>query len=305
MKVNFSQIIVKQIGFPSVTTTFIINVLKDSPGYRRDRVAIHGIEITISLRLLIVWGIDVNKLDENTIIRIAFPFVEKIIKEKLRDKTLSVSQEYQLTTENQESEYPYDLKKIPSIEDIRKTIYEIEDTTLNIGSQIATNLIADKIITIRDNINAIFYEKYKQNLLKLVQERNILYLFRKIDSNESFTYFIATLGNLATDINKEILFDILELKKNDTGSIQLLEKYLKLDTENETDTIISILKNINRIRQGFPIHTDKSRIIEALKYFRIDYPPENFNDSKNILMENYKIALEKLLISIKFLINAP
>ena len=69
MKVNFSQIIVKQIGFPSVTTTFIINVLKDSPGYRRDRVAIHGIEITISLRLLIVWGIDVNKLDENTIIR--------------------------------------------------------------------------------------------------------------------------------------------------------------------------------------------------------------------------------------------
>lgn len=299
MKIDLINIDIIPRFIPSVKVSFEFQITKSNPGYLKDSISNTKIIIAISDYLLIKWGFDFRSIDSNDVIRLSFPFAEKILREKILDQTVSEREEYQLTTENQDDNYPYDFEKIPTFENLSNFSFEIKDLNFDIGTQIATNLLADKIITLRDNINALFYEKYKENLLKLVQERNILYLFRKIDTNENFTYFIATLGNLVTDLNKDILFKILRLKKSDIGSINLLSEYLKLDTINKTEVIVDSFRKINKIRQGFPIHTDKTGIIKALKHFGIEYPINDFNKSKDILLENYMNTLEVLLESVK------
>jgi hypothetical protein len=58
--------------------------------------------------------------------------------------------------------------------------------------------------------------------------------------------------------------------------------------------LIDVFRNIIRIRQGFPIHSDKAGIISSLKYFELKYPIEDFSSAWKIILFNYRDALKEL-----------
>lgn len=267
---------------------------EESDGFLKDTIDEYWLKITVSLYALMGWGVSDN-IDEDNLIKITFPFAVRFITERIKDGTLKEFEEIIISRENNFFPYPYDLNKIDKIEG-----YEIEfkGEKTDIGKRIETNLIADSIIELRDNINALIYYKNKCILLKLGQERNILSLFRTIDNQEQFTYAIATLGNLVNDLNVDFLRKITMNTSDDIKPISLLELFLKVieDTPNKS---IETFRVINRIRQGFPIHTDKTEIIKNLKKVGISYPIENHNEAWRHLLEYYKDGLGDLLVKIK------
>jgi len=65
--------------------------------------------------------------------------------------------------------------------------------------------------------------------------------------------------------------------------------------DDESNLIIEPLRNINRIRQGFPTHSDLTGVVRSLRFFNIDYPVENYNEAWRKLIERHREVLEKLL----------
>ena len=277
-----------------VAVDFRLKYFKKNKGYLRDESSESWFKVTLTRFALIEWGMMEN-LDEEKLIKLTFPFAIEWISQRVKDGTLKEFEEKVISTEDKINPYPFDINKIEKI-----VGYEIifSENQVDIGTRIQTNLIADTIIETRDNINAIIYSKHNENLLKLGQERNILNLFRSIDNRDQFTYAISTLGNLVNDLNPKLLRKITLNKEKEVKSFVLLQEFLdKID--NEGNEIIDIFKTINRIRQGFPIHTDKSGVIKNLKAFNIDYPILDHNMVWQILLEKYKTGLIKLLEKIK------
>lgn len=273
---------------------FYANYVLPSKGFRKDEISEHWIRIILTQYAILGWGF--GEIPNNgLLIKIAFPFAIELISEKVKDGTLKDYEEKIISRGIDTMSYPYDLDKINKVEG-----YEIDfpQEDFDIGKRIETNKIADSIIELRDNINALIYSKRKDILLKLGQERNILSLFRRIDNSEQFAYAISTLGNLVNDINTDLLKILIKDVESDKKPFQLLEIFLT-QIDSEPFNTVDIFRTINRIRQGFPIHTDKTDIIIALKKFDIDYPIEDYNKAWQIISENYRLALAGILDKIK------
>ena len=82
-------------------------------------------------------------------------------------------------------------------------------------------------------------------------------------------------------------------KNENDGSISILEKYL-LQKEKNKFELINIFRKINRIRQGFPIHTDKAGILSSLMYFGLRYPITDFSNAWKTILINYRNGLKEL-----------
>ena len=275
------------------TVDFSLSYIENKNGFLKDIETYHVFRIHISRVALINWGFR-NVMFNSDAIRIAFPFAVEFAYDKVKDGTLKDFEEFRITVSEGYDTYLYDLDKIKP-EEIDGYEIKFENHVTTIDQKIETNKIADSIITCRDSINAIVHDKHKNILLKLTQERSLLHLFRSVNNEEEFKYAISALANLATDMNLELLKEITgENKKSELKSIGLLEKLLT-SIDDESDIIIEPLRNINRIRQGFPTHSDLAGVIKSLKYFNINYPVEDYNEAWNILIENYKKLLTKLL----------
>lgn len=277
-----------------MSVDFKISYFKENKGYLKDVNVDCRFKVTMTQFALIQWGL-IDNINEEKLIKVAFPFAVKWISERVTDGTLKEFEEKIISTEDQINPYPFDIQKIDKI-----VGYEIIFTAdqIDIGTRIQTNMIADSIIELRDNINALIYSKHRDNLLKLNQERNILNLFRKIDNREQFTYAISTLGNLANDLNTNLLKKLTGNTDENAKSFFLLDQFLKT-IDNEENQSVEIFRTINRIRQGFPIHTDKAGIIENLRKFKINYPIIEHDETWQVLLEKYKIGLSELLFKIK------
>ena len=273
---------------------FMVSYFKESDGLLKNIKLECLFKITFTDFALAQWGV-LGDITATNLIKLSFPFAVEWISERVKDRTLKEFEEKIISTEDDINPYPFDIEKIEKIEG-----YEITfaNNNIDIGTRIITNKIADNIIELRDNINAIIYNKHRDNLLVLVQERNILNLFRKIDNREQLSYAISTLGNLVTDLNTKLLKKITQNKDKEIKSLELLDLFLGT-IEKDQNQIIDILKTINRIRQGFPVHSDKTGIIDNLKKFDISYPIVDYDRTWQILLENYNLALSELLEKIK------
>lgn len=91
----------------------------------------------------------------------------------------------------------------------------------------------------------------------------------------------------------------MELVNNhtDNKSINLFEEFLiKEFSNNYEESIIKIFRHINRLRMSYPIHSDQvDGIIEALKYFNLVYPIDDFTKAWKTILIQYKKSLEILL----------
>lgn len=293
-KITFISAKFGQTLVNGLSVDFTIKYYKENKGLLKDITQDCWFKVTLTRFALIEWGL-LNDINEEKLIKLTFPFAVEWLTERVKDGTLKEFEEKIISTEDRINPYPFDIQKIERIEGFEVIFSENNE---DIGKRIQTNLIADTIIELRDNINALIYSKNKDILLKLGQERNILNLFRIIDNREQFSYAVSTLGNLVNDLNSDLLRKITGNKDKETKSFVLLEEFLN-SIDSEPNDTIEIFKTINRIRQGFPIHTDKTEIIKNLKKFGIEYPILDHNETWLILTERYKYGLSELLTKIK------
>ena len=250
--------------------------------------------VIISDQLSINWGFRFwsqrPELDYPNLIKILLQYTKDYIIEKLKEGTLNDYEELVLFTTTHPEMHPYNPDNLIDTENAE---FEVEIGQKTIGQEIKENKLAASIIEHRDIINAIFYKAQKSKLLLLNEERNLLDFFKTAISEEEFSHRISSLGEVARNLNVEILRKLTGISDKEIRSVQLLKSFFEQNNVNG-DKIIEILKNIGRARQGYPIHSDITGVIEGLAYFKINYPINNYEEAWLILLNEYLSALRQL-----------
>jgi hypothetical protein len=214
---------------------------------------------------------------------------DKII-EKLKEGTLTDSEELILLTTTHPSTSPYNPDNLIEPQNAE---FEIEIGQKMLIEEIKENKLAASIIETRDKINAIFYERHKEKLLLLNEERNLLDFFKTAKTEEEFSHRLASLGQVSRYLNVSILRKLIGETDTQIGSVVVLEKFLQfIGTPNRT--ITDNLKQIGRVRQGYPMHTDLAGVVQGYKYFGLQYPVENYETTWTALLNYYLTSLKQL-----------
>lgn len=285
--------VVQQSYANGIAVDFEIEHLKGEKDFLKDELFHATFRILFSGFTLNRWNF--NNLTDKKVIMLAFPYAVKTITNRIQDGTLKDFEEEIISIDTSGPTYPFDINKIEKVIGYE---FEIENQEQIISTRIEQNVLANEIIVLRDNINVLIHSKTKDTLFRLGQERSILYLFRKVKTEEQLTYAIASLANLVTDLNIQLLKKIAPEPKEGDKSLTLLEKFLN-SVENDNIELLGNLKNINRLRQAFPIHSDKADIVKTLKKFGIEYGDKDYNKIWNILITKYRDSLKLMLTLIK------
>ena len=151
------------------------------------------------------------------------------------------------------------------------------------------NLHADKLFLATAGISlksGLTYPSISDLVVKkaMIEAANCVYLLA--DSTKIGKSALASLGALS-------LVDYLITDK-EIKSISLLEKYLSIISQDSTQ-VTDILRHINRLRQGYPIHGDfVNNLFESYKFLDIQYPIQNYKHAWKIILFKYKQSLEIL-----------
>ena len=268
---------------------------------QKSRTLQYVIKVGCTSTLAACWGPEFDWLRGNNVsnpnfIKVLFEYGKRHVVQKLKDGDLSEREELILNTSNTETTCPFD----PSfIEDPFGALIEVELAGHQLMQEATFLQLASSIIDTRDNINAIFHSIHKEKLIVLREERDLLQLLRDAVSQEEFFYRLSALANAATGFNIIILRQITGNTNPQIKSIGLLENYLN-DLSVPSSAIISTLRSINSMRQGYPVHGDRAKgVLEAHKYFSLNYPVIDFSNAWKTLLLHYLNSLQSLLEIIK------
>ncbi len=252
------------------------------------------IEVSISGDLCIDWGIQIWSLqpdkEYSTLAKILLQFAKDKIIEKLKEGTLNEHEVLILLPTTHPSTSPYNPDNLI---DLKYAEYEIEVGQSTLHEEIKENKLAASIIEVRDRINVIFHEKYKEKLLLLNEERNLRDFFKSAKTEEEFSHRVASLGQVSRYMNVSILRKLTNETNTKIGSIALLKIFLQ-SRGKLNKTIIDTFIQIGRIRQGYPIHTDTAGVVKGYKYFGLQYPIEDFESSWTTILNQYLTSLKQL-----------
>lgn len=251
----------------------------------------YSLKIGITGRMDAAW----RAKDENfNLMKVLFEFGKRHVIQKLKDQTLQEKEELIISSNTHPDNCPFDSSKLDYPND--KWI-EIKLENEPIMKQEEFSDLAAFIIDTRDNINTLFHKLHNDKLFFLDQERDLLQLFRNAQSPEEYIFRITSLRNIITNINVTKLIEIINDNQTDNKSINLFERYLKKEfSKNYEESIIKTFRHINRLRMSYPIHSDQlDGVIEALKYFGLIYPIDDFTNAWKIILTHYKKSLEILL----------
>jgi hypothetical protein len=228
------------------------------------------------------------------LMKVLFEFGKRHVIQKLKDKTIQEKEELIISSTTHPDNCPFDSSRIDYPND--KWI-EIKLENEPIMKQEEFSDLAAFIIDTRDNINTLFHKLHNDKLFFLHQERDLLQLFRNAQSPEEYIFRVNSLRNIIISINVTKLIEIVNDNQTDNKSINLFERYLKKEfSKDYEDSIIKIFRHINRLRMSYPIHSDKvDGIIEALKYFGLIYPIDDFTNAWKTILTHYRNSLEILL----------
>ncbi len=247
----------------------------------------HKIRMGVSGTLYSCW-----QLKDSDLIKVLFEYGKRHIIQKLKDGALSEKEELMLHTGNADTPCPFDPTRIPEPEGAS---FQIDIGTKKLMEDSNLLQLASSIIDLRDNINALFHQKNGEKLFTIVEERDLLQFFRDAASQEEFFYRLCALSNAVTNLNVSVLRKITGIVDTQKKSISLLEVYLKQNNIDD-ETIINTFRNINKMRQGYPVHCDQVEgVLDSHRYFRLEYPIKNFSDAWRSLSLNYLDALQRLL----------
>ncbi len=265
------------------------------------------IVIGISGTLNSMWG-----LSENNLRKVLFEYGKRHVETMISEGTLANQTELQLTTFGAPAQCPFDPDRIDLFFD---SPLEYSFSSENPLSNAEPTSIAFQIVDLRDSINAIFGEQFKGRLLTLPQERHLVELFKSCDGNEEFAYRIASLGGLSTSIESKTMKathrksksepkkpnEKVSKRQGELKPLGLLGGFLRdrysIDKTNE---VMDVLQNFNKLRRMYPIHTDSAKgVLEAYRFFEIEYPISDHNYVWQKLLEKYRDCLKILLDLLK------
>lgn len=253
-----------------------------------------AIKVSISGSLCVGWGFQIwsNQPDKDysNLAKILLQYGKNKIIEKLKEGTLNDNEELILLTTTHPSTSPYNPDNLIEPQNAE---FEIEVGQKMLSEEIKENKLAASIIETRDRINAIFYEKHKEKLLLLNEERNLLDFFKTAKTEEEFSHRLASLGQVSRHMNVSILRKLTSETDTQIGSVALLEKFLQF-IGKPNKTITDNLKQIGRVRQGYPMHTDLTGVVQGYKYFGLQYPVENYETTWTALLNHYLTSLKQL-----------
>jgi hypothetical protein len=256
------------------------------------RSSFHSIKVAVTRTLSSCWGF----ITDDELHRVMFEYGKRHVVQKILDGTLGEFEELDLHTANAECPCPFDPEKI---ENPIGAIVKLESTTKKIMEDPSFLQLASSIIDARDNINAIFHQNHKEKLILLGEERDLLQFFRDAQSEEEFFFRLTALANAATKLNITCLRKLTGITDTQVKSIQLLECYLN-NFNGPTHHIIDTLRNINKLRQSYPVHGDRSKgVLQAYTFFSLEYPIVKYSESWKKLLSDYLEALRQLLESLK------
>ena len=122
---------------------------------------------------------------------------------------------------------------------------------------------------------------------------------RDATSPEEFFYRVCALANAATGLNVPKLRNLTGITDTQMKSIKLLETYLSQHAMQDRK-IIETLQAINNLRQGYPVHGDRSDgVLRAHKYFGLTYPVSDYSHAWRSILLSYLDSLERLLEKLK------
>ena len=236
------------------------------------------------------------QLPKHLLPRILFEYGRRHLKQKILDEALSQSEELFLHTGNAETSCPFDPNRV---EDPSGATLEIAQTGKPLMGDPTFLQLASRIIDTRDNINALFHDKHGDKLIAVREERDLLQLFRDATSPEEFFYRVCALANAATGLNVPKLRNLTGVTDTQVKSIKLLETYLSQHSMQEWK-VIETLRAINNLRQGYPVHGDRSDgVLHAHKYFGLTYPVSDHSHAWRSILLSYLDSLERLLEKLK------
>jgi len=119
--------------------------------------------VGITLELNRNWQL---KDKDNELIKVLFEYGKRHVIQKLKDGTLSEREEIFLTTSNSPENCPFDPSRIINPRDVK---FEVDISKEKIMQKTEFLQLAASIIDTRDNINAVFNQKYKEKLLELTE----------------------------------------------------------------------------------------------------------------------------------------
>ena len=250
----------------------------------------YKVKVDVSRTLETCWG-----LDEGNLIKVMYEYGKRHVVQKLKDGTLGDREELFLSTYNTEQPCPFNPERIeqPAGASVRL------ETEGEIMDQPGLLQLAGAIIDARDNINALFHQRNGEKLLLLGEERDLLQFFRSATTPEEFFFRLCALTNAAIHLNINCLRSLTGNTNKDDKSITLLEQYLRQEGKEDT-TIINTLRAINKLRQGYPVHGDRSKgVIDAHAHFGLVYPVVDYAAAWRILLNHYLDALTRLLDKLK------
>ena len=266
---------------------------------QKSRSSQYSIKVGCTSTLAACWGFDWlqgNAISNQDFIKVLFEYGKRHIAQKLKDGHLSQEEELILNTSNTETTCPFDPSRI---EAPLGAHIEVDLGGQQLMQEATFLQLASTIIDTRDNINALFHSIHQDKLIELREERDILQFFRDAASQEELFYRLCALANAATGFNTNILRRITGNANTEIKSIGLLENYLN-GLNSPSSRIISTLRSINSMRQGYPVHNDRAKgVLEAHKYFDLQYPITDYSHSWRTLLLNYLDSLQSLLEIIK------
>lgn len=164
---------------------------------------------------------------------------------------------------------------------------------------------AERIVVARDNLNALLHERHGEKVFLVHEERGILQLFKHCGTEEELRYRVLALAGLVGALDESLLRELSGSVKD--GSLNLLEDFLNQVAPGEDHTgEVQVLRDLVRIRNMFPAHRDNARdALVALGRLGLEYPITDYDEAWLSLLEQYALALEKVLVIVKRAIAKP
>lgn len=262
----------------------------------------NGIKVMVSGSLSICWGFQIwqDSTNYTELEKILLQYGKDRVIEKVKEGTITDYEEMLLTTSHYPTERPFNPENLI---ETKFAEYEIEVGEKILSEEIKENKLAAAIIERRDIINTVFHSKHGEKLLQLNEERNLLDFFKSAKTEEEFSHRISSLGEVSRYMNIKILRKLTNETDTKLRSVELLEKLLiSLGSQDNSTTVI--LRNIGKVRQGYPVHTDIAGVIQGYKYFGLKYPVEDYESTWTSLLNFYLKSLKQLytILADKYLI---
>ena len=158
----------------------------------------------------------------------------------------------------------------PDGKDCWELIYEPSEAIPEIPFDLADR-VSDEI----DFLNLAFEHAHHSKILELLHARSISDLFGECGDDEMCMFKVAVVADLINNLSvSETLSE--EDQKGITGSINLLELYLSKFYPGLAGSLISKLRAVVKIRNSFPVHSQRRQLIETFQKLDIDYPITNW-----------------------------